>query len=259
MSIKHLSPSTVQSYRTCGKQVYFRKVLGIENPQQYAMTVYGSAMHKAIEMLYKDKLSEEQYIAVFVKEFTDTCDTITSWKGDTKDWLIYQGTAACKDFYKNIFGKYKIEQVEQEYNIPRGDDHYPILCYADAVTSDGTIIDYKFGRGLTGMADSKSYTCNMVTYAWAYELTHGKLPKKVIFIKEKWKYHMEPGTHRRIYEHVGFVIDEMPVEESTLEFYKDVFDNVEFGIKANVWLPAPDDSFFCKNCGYRISGLCKKK
>lgn len=257
--IEHLSPSTVQSYRNCGKQLYLNKILGIDNPQKYAMTIYGSAMHKAIERLYKEKLSKKDFKKAFTEEFSNTCGVITAWKTDSETHLLTQGIAACEDFYKNVYGKYEVEEVEQEFTITRGDKELPILCYADAITKDGTIIDYKFGRGLSGMADSKSYSCNMATYAWAYEQATGKLPKKIVFIKEKWARHMDKELHQNVYTHKEFVIDEMPVMASTVDFYKDVYDNVEAGIKANVWLPAPDESFFCKSCGYRIRGYCNKE
>ena len=258
MAIEHLSPSTVQSYRTCGKQVYFNKILGIENPQKYAMTVYGSVMHKAIECLYKDKLSEQDFCKKFIEEFTDKSTSVTNWKTDTATSLTEQGVIACKDFYKNIYGKYDVAMTEKKFEIKRGEGSLPILCFADAITKDKVVIDYKFGRGLTGMADSRSYDCNMATYAWAYEQENGILPDKIVLIKEKWRYNTDRKTHERKYYHDSFVIEEAPIFTETVDFYKDVYNNVEIGIQAGVWLPATDDSFFCQSCGYRVRGICKK-
>lgn len=258
MPIVHLSPSTAQSYRKCGKRVYLEKVLGIPNPQQYAMTVYGSAMHHAIEMLYKNKLDEKQFIAEFSNKFQETCKDITNWKSDTEESLMVQGCIACKDFFANIYGKYKVELVEQEFNIDRGDDKFPILCFADAITEDKIVIDYKFGRGRSGTADSAGYALNMATYAWAYEQKYGELPKKVVIIKAKWKYKKDSKTGERVYYHDSFVIDEQDVYIDTVEFFKDIYENVEAGIKANVFLPAQDDDYLCPSCGYRIKGYCNK-
>lgn len=257
--LNHLSPSTVQSYRTCGRQVYFSKMLGIENPIKYAMTSYGSAMHKAIERLYKDKLTEEQYLAAFIEEWNNVWTDVNQWKTDTSSSLLEQGLVACRDFYENIYGKYDVKDVEQKFEVDRGEGSLPILCFADAITSDGIIIDYKFGRGLNGMADSNSYLCNMATYAWAYKEKTGELPKKIVFIKEKWKRHKDPLTKQMEYTHDSFVIDEKPVTYSLIDFYKQVYENVEVGVQAGVWLPASDDSFLCKTCGYRIMGLCDKE
>lgn len=257
--IEHLSPSTVQSYRNCGRQVYFNKMLGIKNPVSYAMTAYGTAMHKAIELLYKNKLSKKDFCKTFSEEWNKVCVDVNNWKNDTSLSLLEQGMIACEDFYDHIYGKYKVKDVEQELNIDRGKGLFPILCYADAITEDGEIIDYKFGRGLSGMADSKSYTCNMATYAWGYEEKYGKRPKKIIFIKEKWKRHYDKQTKTYSYTHDSFVIDEQDVTDNLVDFYKKVYDGVETGIQAGVWLPAPDDSFFCKSCGYRIMGVCKRE
>lgn len=258
-SLEHLSPSTAQSYRTCGRQVYFNKILGVENPCKYALTAYGTAMHKAIERLYKENLSKDEYCMAFAEEWNNVSGNVNQWKMDTPGSLLEQGLIACKDFYNNVYGKYNVKQVETQFDINRGDGSLPILCYADAITDDGVIIDYKFGRGLSGMADSKSYACNMATYAWAYQQEHGKLPEKIVFIKEKWKRKKDTQTGKMTYTHDSFVIDEQPVTQSNIDFYKQVYDNVEVGIQAGVWLPAQDDSFLCNSCGYRIKGLCDKE
>ena len=172
--IDHLSPSTVQSYRSCGRQVYFNKILGVENPAKYAMTSYGTAMHKAIERLYRENLSKRDFALAFTEEWNKLSGEVNQWKMDTAGTLLEQGISACKEFYDNIYGKYKVKDTEKKFNIDRGKGCLPILCFADAITEDGIVIDYKFGRGLTGMADSNSYTCNMATYAWAYEQETGK-------------------------------------------------------------------------------------
>lgn len=257
--IEHLSPSTVQTYRECGKKVYFEKVLGVDNPMKYAMTSFGSSMHFAIEKLYKDKLSEKEFISTFANDWNNISQYVTEWKTDTATSLLQQGIDACKDFYHNVYGKYDVVEVEREFIINRGEGQLPILCYADAITSDGCIIDYKFGRGLSGIADSKTYKCNMATYAWAYQDVTGKLPTKIVFIKEKWKRTKDKDTGQYIFSHDGFVIDEHEITQSEIDFYKDVYDNTETGIQAGVWLPASDSSFFCKGCGYRLIGKCTKE
>lgn len=256
--IDHLSPSTVQSYRKCGKQVYFSKVLGVEDPTHYAMTSYGSAMHRAIEELYKNKATKEQFINAFQNELGLLSKEVTQWKNDSFEYLLKEGCKACEDFYDNVYGKYDVEMIEQKFDINRGEGSMPILCFADAITKDGIIIDYKFGRGLSGTADSKSYTCNMATYAWAYKELTGKTPTKIVFIKQKWKKFKDKETGKYMFCHDGFIIDESYVSEELVEFYKNVYDNVEVGIQAGVFLPAQDDSFLCPSCGYRIMGLCKK-
>ena len=258
MGIEHLSPSTVQSYRTCGRQVYFAKIKGVLNPVCYAMTEYGSSMHKAIEMLYKEKLSKKDFIAKFEKEWDTRSQFVNQWKNDSKEYLLGEGRKACEDFYNTIYGKYNITDVEQEFKLDRGEGKLPILCYADALTNDGIIIDYKFGRGFSGIADSKTYACNMATYAWAYYERFKKLPK-VVFIKQKWKKRKDKETGKYMYSHECFVVDEKEFTMKDLDFYKTVYDGVEAGIKAGVWLPASDESFLCRTCGYRLNGMCDRK
>lgn len=255
--IEHLSPSTVQSYRTCGRQVYFSKILGIPNPVKYAMTAYGSSMHEAIESLYVNKLNKEDFIKSFKEHWEVHSKEVTQWKNDTMEYLLNEGIKACEDFYDNIYGKYDIVDTEKKFLIDRGLGSLPVLCYADAITKDDVILDYKFGRGLSGIADSRSYACNMATYAWAYKDKTGKLPK-IAFVKQKWKKKKDKDTGKFMFSHDGFVIDEKEITEKDLDFYKSVYDNVEVGIQAGVWLPATDESFLCKTCGYRLNGMCDR-
>lgn len=256
--IEHLSPSTVQSYRNCGKQVYFNKILGVVNPTKYAMTAYGTAMHYAIEMLYGGKLSKEDYIKQFQMKWEDLSEEVNTWKNDTKDHLMEQGIKACEDFYDNVYGKYDVVETEKEFVIYRGEKNFPVLCYADAITSKGEIIDYKFGHGLTGTANSLSYACNMATYAWAYKEYEGELPKKIVFIKQKWLKKKDKETGKFMYYHGEFVIEEKEITEKDIDFYKQVYECVEKGVQNNIWLPASDESLFCKGCGYRLNGYCDK-
>lgn len=260
MAIDHLSPSTVQSYRTCGRQVYFSKILNITNPVHYAMTAYGSAMHESIEMLYKEHLNKNQYINEFEERWKKLAKDVTQWKTDSMEYLLGEGKKACEDFYNNIYGKFDIQFVEKKFLVDRGAGQLPILCFADAITEDGIIIDYKFGRGFSGTADSRSYACNMATYAMAYQQEHnGELPKKIVFIKEVWKKKRDKETGKYIFSHDSFLVDEKDVTQKELDFYKSVYDNVEIGIQAGVWLPASDESFLCKTCGYRLNGMCDRK
>jgi len=258
MAIEHLSPSTVQSYRTCGRQVYFAKILGVKNPVVYAMTSYGSSMHEAIEALYKEKLTKEEFINRFEDKWKAYAKDVTQWKTDSMEYLLGEGKKACEDFYNNIYGKYDVVGVEEKFVIDRGQGQLPILCYADAITRDGVILDYKFGRGLSGIADSRSYSCNMATYAWAYLESCGEVPK-IAFIKERWKKKKDKDTGKYIFSHDGFVVEEKKISAKDLDYYKSIYDSVEVGIQAGVWLPAPDESFLCKTCGYRLNGMCDRK
>ena len=258
MAIEHLSPSTVQSYRTCGRQVYFAKVLGIPNPVHYAMTEYGSSMHEAIEALYKLKLTKEEFIDKFSDVWKEKAKQVNQWKNDSMEYLLGEGKKACEDFYDNIYGKYNIVDTEKKFIINRGEGQLPILCYADAITNDGIILDYKFGRGMSGVANSKSYGCNMATYAWAYLETNGTVPK-IAFVKQKWKKRKDRETGNYMFSHDGFVVEERKITTEEMDFYKNVYDNVEIGVQAGVWLPASDESFLCKTCGYRLNGMCDRK
>lgn len=256
-TIDHLSPSTVQSYRTCGYQVYYNKILDIKNPVTYAMTEYGSAMHEAIEKLTKENLSRDAFIKEFADRWTSKIGEVNTWKTDTPEHLLKEGCIACGDFFDNIYPKYNVVLVEERFVIEE-EGKLPILCFTDAVTKEEELIDYKFGRGLTGMASANNYICNVAAYAWAYQKKTGKMPKKITFIKEKWKKRKDKETGKFIFYHDCFVEETVKVTQKDIDFYKGLFNMVEAAIKAGIFFPAPDESFLCKSCGYRQAGICAK-
>lgn len=251
--IHHLSPSTAKSYRTCGRQVLYEKIMKLPNTTSYASTIYGSAMHNAIEDLMNSKkagstLELPNFKQKFIDEYMATSHKTTAWGEDTPGHLIEQGELACEDFYRDILPMLNPMDVEKKFEIDRGKDKLPILSYADIVTDDGFVYDYKFGRGMWGSADSLDYMLNMSTYALGYELEHGVLPV-VRIIKQKWSGSKQPSGKKK-WSHKGFEIDQIKINDKTIEHYLGVYDEVEKGIKAGVFLPCEQQGL-CKECAYR--------
>ena len=55
----HLSYSTVDGYRSCGKRFEFQKVLQLEQKPGVA-AVGGSAFHRAVEILALEQFAQQQ-------------------------------------------------------------------------------------------------------------------------------------------------------------------------------------------------------
>jgi len=251
MPVLHLSPSTCQSYRKCGRQVLYEKVMGLTNPTKYAATVYGSAMHKSVDDFWKDKMagktvSVDTLISRFTDNFAGTAPIINVWGEDDPDHLREQGILACKDFFE-LFKDLQPVSTEKHYNIKRASG-MDIMCVADLETEDG-VYDYKFGRGLWGSAVTGEYMLNMATYAMAYMEEYRKLPK-VIMVKQQWTGKKMPSGKKK-WSHKGFIVDQMPMDDRTIAYYLNVYNEVEKGITAGVFLPASDNNGLCKKCGFR--------
>ena len=84
-AINHLSASTISSMKTCAKAVYFQKILGIPNKTQYARTVFGLAIHHALEQWGKYYIETKKLLPLattikyFKEYFYENKDTITVW------------------------------------------------------------------------------------------------------------------------------------------------------------------------------------
>lgn len=251
--LPHLSPSTVQSYRKCGKQVLFQKIQGIPNTTVYAVTQYGSAMHKAIEEFFKKKLqgeemSKEEFLDVFVQEYGYLADMTTVWKYDSKSHLMQQGLLAAGEFHNYWATSIQPLEVEKNYNIEREKGKWPIKCFTDLVTANGTVLDWKFGRGMGGVKAS-DYAINMATYAHGYQLEHGEIPK-VGIIKQKWK------RSKGLFYFAGFDLEFLPIDQTHIDHAMSVYDAVQKGIEQDIYLPIDESSQgLCKQCAYKK--LCK--
>lgn len=255
--IVHLSPSTAQSYRTCGKAFYFKKVLGIPDTTQYHATHFGSALHQVLEKVMTAKLSGDtlpldEAKNMFVDNYSKGIDGITVWGGENPEHMIEQGWNALEDFYDNWLDKYEPLYVEKKYSLNRGEGHLPIVMIMDLVTKNGEVIDYKTGRS----SRSGNYLTNMTTYAYCYYKEFGTVPR-VKLLKIKWTSKTING--KKFYFFKEWEEEEWKMDESWFDTILQTYDMVEYGMKQGVYLPAEDNSGLCKQCSYRLQGYCDVK
>lgn len=247
--LPHLSPSTAQSYRKCGKQVLFQKIQGLPNTTVYAVTQYGSAMHETIEDFFNEKLdskemSKEQFLDTFAQKYNYLGDMTTVWKADSKDHLMQQGLLAADEFYNHWATSISPREVEKEYRIERGKEKWPVKCFTDLVTANGSVLDWKFGRGLGGVK-AMDYALNMSTYAKGYQQENGVIPK-VGIIKQNWK------KTRGIFYFAGFDLEFLPVDQKWINHAMNIYDDVQKGIENDIYMPIAESSAgLCKACSYR--------
>lgn len=254
--IKHLSPSTCQSYKTCSKAVYFKKILCIPDRTSYAATQYGSAMHKAFEVLFSNKqkgtkMLLNDFVQVFHNEYERLHRYTTVWKEDTKVHLMEQGRLACEGFYRYWYNRFDPLHVEYEFNVDRGEGHLPIKCISDLITEDHKVIDWKFGRS----SKPGDYLLNMTTYSKCYFSIFGVMPE-VSIVHQKWYKKRQPSGYFK-YWFDGFGEIKLPITQEWFEYFDGVYADVENGIKNNVWITASDNNGLCRECWYRKTGDCK--
>lgn len=228
--------------------------MGKPNTTVYASTQYGSAMHDAAETWIQTRFSglepnKDFFVNLFKDNMNKYAEKITVWGEDTLEHLLEQGIEASKDFVK-ILKDIPAIAVEKEFIIERG-DNWKIVSKCDLIDANNTIYDYKFGRGLWGKAQSAEYMLNMSTYALGYFNEYGCFPV-VKMIKQTWRGELNKTTKKKKWYYKGFEIDTMKMDESWVDYYMGIYDAVEKGIRAGIFLPVEDgNTGLCKNCAYR--------
>ena len=264
--IEHLSPSTCQAFRKCGYKVLFRKCYGIEENVSYAMTEYGQAMHEAINAFgieYKNNKDLHFLSFVydkFVEYWQEYHKRVTRWGryGDSYESLLEEAEFAINDLQPILMPIFERDNyaTEVEYDLRVEGLNRSIKCFADLEDySTNTIIDLKFGRGLWGYSNSSDFKLNMATYAMGYEEKHGVFPK-VYLLKAKWK-----KTNNK-YKHEKMLLEDLQSNKSLnfkkeyIAYYQEMYRAIEKSIDNRVFIPAVDDDYLCKICGYRLTGQC---
>ena len=244
--IEHLSASTINSMKTCAKAVYFQKIKGIPNKTQYSKTVFGLAIHHALEYWGNCKIGGfpvrlKDVIEEFHKYFDEHYSEITIWGTDTPMQLKIQGENALQLFFTKFKGQLKPKLVETQFIIDRGKNSLPVLGYIDLLTTDGCIYDYKCGKSSV----ASRYIGNMSCYAWSYLIKHGSLPKEVATIAIKWRQKNKQDYVTDWEKHI------IPIDMEYIEYIKQECIDVEKMIKAECFPRAESSCGLCKNCGYK--------
>lgn len=193
----------------------------------------------------------EDFVQIFYSEYEKLHKFTTIWKEDTKKHLMEQGKASCEGFYRYWYNRFDPAYVEYEFNINRGEDKLPIKCITDLVTKDHKVVDWKFGRS----SKPGDYMLNMTTYAKCYFETFGVMPE-VSIVAQKWSKKRQPSGFFK-YWFDGFSEIKLPITQEWFDYYDSVYEDVEFGIKNNVWITASDNNGLCRECWYRKTGDCK--
>lgn len=244
--IDHLSASTVMSMKTCGRQVYFRKIKGIPNKTQYSKTIFGLAIHHALEVWGRAKIEEKpiklgDVIKEFHKYFDEHYKEITVWGTDTYEQLSLQGEIALDLFFKKFGKKLEPAQVECGFVINRGDGKLPVVGFQDLITKDDCIYDYKLGKRAT----PSKYIGNMSIYAWDYLRKTGAFPKEVATLSVKWRTCQKQDYVAGWEKHI------IPVDMKYIKYIEEELDDTEKMINAGIFPRAESGCGLCKNCGYK--------
>ena len=177
-TLQHLSYSSINQYRMCPKQFFFRKIAGVPEECKSASLIFGGAIHKAAERLHESKimgraLPEIEYLlfefdTAWAME-AESGPEVVYPKGDSAESL--RATAAkMLAVYREHFSKQtgEIIAIEHEALIPLVSDTVPLKARIDLVSIEGdslVVDDLKTAKSRYSAAKIQEALPQLVVYA----------------------------------------------------------------------------------------------
>ena len=289
---KGLSPTALNTYINCSLQFYFKNILGLREQddieESLEASTIGSAVHYALEMIFKDTLDKPLQVS-YLKSVLADKDKIGQWIKDYlkerfeveslkqgKNYLLYN---VCKSLVIN-FLKNEINRVEAlseerktvtvtlleqklEQRVGFGDYQLYFHGNTDRVEHvDGIvgIADYKTGDSKKGkvkiddmalLKSSPEYSkvFQLMMYAWLYRGQYGRQAKG-IRSGIYWLRHAD-GKYESLLKDGSDLI-----QDSTINAFQDVLMDIIAGmVNPEVPFTKTEDKDRCKFCDFvRICG-----
>jgi len=184
-SLQRISASKVKTYKTCQKQYYYKYVIPFHNRPDQANNVaalMGTALHKAIELKYKDKANP---IVTFQTVMRETIDEWEQKQQPINGMLYYSsllktGTDILKKF---DWSRFEPIGLEVHFDLPFPSPENPLVMVngiIDLETMDGTIVDHKSTK-TKPKQDELDFDAQFLLYSWAYRQIYQNPPYKVIW------------------------------------------------------------------------------
>ena len=289
---KGLSPTALNGYINCSLQFYFKNILGLREQddieESLEASTIGSAVHHALEMLYKDVLNKPLQVSYLRSVLSDT-DRIGQLIRDYlkerfeeeslkqgKNFLLYN---VCKSLVINFLkseilrveglAEYKktitVTMLEQKLaqRVKLGEQAISFHGLTDRVeVIDGVvhIADYKTGdskRGKVKIDDMEllksspdhSKAFQLMMYAWLYRCQYGRQPKGICS-GIFWLRHAD-GKHELLFNGTKDVIDDNALDV----FQRILKDIITEMLDETKPFKKTEDKERCKFCDFvRICG-----
>lgn len=180
-----VSASKIKVYRTCARQYSYKyKMARAERPEDYknVAALLGTALHKAIELYYRDKTSPT---ATFQNVMTDTLDEweTAGFKIIALDYFP-RAMKVGKDILKNFqWDQFNPIELEYAFTLPFPSPENPIVNMTgliDLVDMSGLVADHKSAT-VAPNQDELDNDPQFIIYYWAMQQIEGVAPWKVVW------------------------------------------------------------------------------
>ena len=180
-----VSASKIKVYRTCARQFQYKyKMARAERPEDHknVAALLGTALHKAIELYYKEQKSPT---ATFQSVMTNTLDEWeeAQFKINALDYFP-RAMKVGKDILKTFnWDQFNPMELEYEFTLPFPSVENPLVNMTgliDLLDMSGMVVDHKSASTAPNLEDIANDP-QFLLYAWAYEQIYGYKPYKVIW------------------------------------------------------------------------------
>lgn len=184
--IRTISASKLKVYKTCARQYQNKYVLPYDDrplDDKNVAALLGSALHKAIELKYKDESVSPTYI---FQEYMST--TLDEWENsgfkiNAADYFP-RALKVGKDILNNFnWAQFTPLDLEYSFTLPFPNKHMPLVNITgviDLIDMDGTIVDHK-SASYAPIQEELDNDPQFIIYRWAYEQIYGHPPHRVIW------------------------------------------------------------------------------
>ncbi len=182
-----ISVSQVNAYLACPLKYRFQYVDKIPRPWRVAAMAFGSSVHAAVEWFHRERLAGRspeltEILKIFDADwYAQTIEPLVFSERESKDFLAEKGRAILQ-LYVESANDVRPVAVEQPFELDLADPETGEVWdirfrgIIDLVEEDETLVDLKTA-GRTLESGGLERHLQLSTYALAYFLVHGSIPK----------------------------------------------------------------------------------
>jgi putative RecB family exonuclease len=187
-----LSISQINLYLTCSLKWRFQYLDRLPRLVQSANMVFGSAVHKALEWLHKERRNGrnpplDELLRVFEADWHAQLlgEEVIFPDDDGKDKLLFKGKELIAQYYH--LPPKPVRDAEVQFQLPLTNPatgevlDVPLRGVIDLVNADDTIDEFKTAAKRFALADLPDHL-QLTTYSYAVELLYGRPPKDLRLI-----------------------------------------------------------------------------
>jgi putative RecB family exonuclease len=240
-----ISLSQVNAYLACPLKYRFQYVDKIPRPWRVAAMAFGSSVHSAVEWFHKERLAGrtpklEEVLQVFDADwYAQNLEPLVFSERESKDALAEKARAMLQLYVESVNGT-KPVGVEEYFELDLADPETGELLdvrlrgVIDLIEEGETLVDLKTA-GRTLEQGGLERHLQLSTYALAYLLVHGRIPRlRLDMLLKTTKPRLERHETTRSVEVLGWtarLIQEVALAIQTEHFF-------------------PNPSWRCTECEY---------